>query len=95
MDDELVGRPEDRRTGMSGAGPVFENAKAEQAAVRQRIQGQATMWTASSVRCQRSVSDLQAVSARRNRQDVRTVTRYEALDRVATVPTPFIVCPGS
>lgn len=38
MDDELVGRPKDGRTGQSGAGPVFNNAQTQQAAVRVRIQ---------------------------------------------------------
>ena len=38
MDDELVGRPNDGRTGVSGDGPVFENARAQQAAVRLRIE---------------------------------------------------------
>jgi len=37
MDDELVGRPKDGRTGVSGVGPVFENARTQQQAVRQRI----------------------------------------------------------
>jgi hypothetical protein len=37
MDDELVGRQKDGRTGQLGAGPVYENAKAQQAAIRDRI----------------------------------------------------------
>ena len=37
MDDELVGRPKAGRSGISGAGPVFDNAKAQQEGVRDRI----------------------------------------------------------
>lgn len=83
MDDELVGRPNVGRTGMSGVGPVFENAKAQQEAVRQRIQ-----------EVRRDLDTLEeSLPSERNRLETEFrreevakitsfVTRYEALQDV-------------
>jgi len=83
MDDELVGRPKLGRTGVSGAGSVFENAKSQQAAVRQRIQeasGELEQFELSlPEERHRLYGDFQ-------REEVGKVTdfvtRYEAMDRV-------------
>jgi hypothetical protein len=83
MDDELVGRPKVGRTGVSGAGPVLENAKSQQAAVREQIQetSRDLEQFESSMPTQRDQLDRQF-----QREEIGKVTdfvtRYEAMDRV-------------
>lgn len=83
MDDELVGRPKSGRTGVSGAGPVFENAKSQQADVRAHIQEarRDLQQFESSMPKERDRLDKQF-----QREEVGKVTdfvtRYEAMDRV-------------
>ena len=83
MDDELVGRPKSGRTGISGAGPVFENARSQQSAVRQHIRE-----TSRDVeQFERSLpAERQRFDGQFQREEVGKVTdfvtRYEAMDRV-------------
>jgi hypothetical protein len=90
IDDELVGRPKAGRSGIRGAGPVFENAKIQQADVRQRME-----------EVRRDLQDAehtlpaerQRLEAEFQRQEVSLVsdfvTRYEALDRVVHSSDPL------
>jgi hypothetical protein len=90
MDDELVGRQKADRSGVPGAGPVFENAKRQQADVRQRIE-----------EVRRDLRDAErALPAERQRfeeafqrQEINLVsdfvTRYEALHRVIHSSDPL------
>lgn len=90
MDDELVGRPKTGRSGVPGAGPVFENAKAQQASVRQRIE---------EVRrdiqeAERTLpADRQSLENDFIRESVNFVsdfvTRYESLDRCVHSSEPL------
>jgi hypothetical protein len=83
MDQELAGRSGPGRTGLSGAGPVFENAQTQQAAVRQRMR---------EVRQDLDQMERTLPEERRRleggfrREEVgrvtNFVTRYEALDKV-------------
>lgn len=83
MDDELVGRPKSGRTGVQGAGPVFDNANAQQASVRARIQDVRR----DLDQLERSIPE---ETARQDKQFQREeigkitnfVTRYEAMDKV-------------
>ena len=83
MDDELVGRPKSGRTGVRGAGPVFENAKSQQSDVRQRIQ-EATHDLEQFDRT--TPSERERIDGQFKREELSKVldfvTRYEALDRV-------------
>jgi len=83
MDDELVGRPKPGRTGVGGAGPVFENAKSQQGAVRQRVQEASR----DLEQFERSVPEERArLDSQFQREEIGKitdfVTRYEAMDRV-------------
>jgi len=90
MDDELTGQVKAGRTGMSGPGPVFKNADAQQAATRQRIQ---------EVRRDLDAFELSLPEERERlerqfqRQEIAKttdfVTRYEALHRVIHNSTPL------
>ncbi len=83
MDAELAGRNTPGRTGVSGAGPVFQNAASQQAAVRQRIQEARH----DLEQVEHSVPDeRQRLERQFQREEVgkikNFVTRYEAMDRV-------------
>jgi hypothetical protein len=83
MDDELVGRPKSGRTGVSGAGPVFENARNQQAAVRQCIQEASR----DLEHFERSLpEERKRLDGQFQREEIGKVTdfvtRYEAMDRV-------------
>jgi hypothetical protein len=83
MDQELAGRTGPGRTGLTGAGPVFQNAQTQQASVRQRI---------GEVRQDLDQMEHTLPEERRRvehgfqREEVGKVldftTRYEALDKV-------------
>jgi hypothetical protein len=90
MDDELVGRNKSGRSGVAGAGPVFENAKTQQADVRQRIEEVRRDFD----RLERSMpDDQQRVERHFQREEIGRVTdfvtRYEALDRVVHSSAPL------
>ena len=83
MDDELVGRPKSGRTGIGGAGPVFENAKSQQAGVRQRVQEARS----ELEEFERSMPEERGrLDTQFQREEIGKatdfVTRYEAMDRV-------------
>jgi hypothetical protein len=83
MDDELVGRPKGGRTGIGGAGPVFENARTQQEAVRQQIEEMRR----DLGQLERTVTqERQRLEREFQRQEVGKVTsfttRYEALQDV-------------
>lgn len=90
LDDEAVGRQRAGRTGTPGAGPVFRNAEAQQASVREQMQ-----------QVRRDLQQLEAsMPARRERLDKKFqqeevgmvanfVTRYEAMDRVVRRSSPL------
>jgi hypothetical protein len=83
MDQELAGRSGPGRTGLSGAGPVFENAQTQQATVRQRVR---------EVRQDLNQIERTLPEERRRLENgfhreelggaLDFVTRYEALDKV-------------
>lgn len=83
MDQELAGRSGPGRTGMSGAGPVFQNAQTQQEAVRQRMrearQDLDQIEHALPEERRRLESGFQREEVGRVTD---FVTRYEALDRV-------------
>jgi len=83
LDAEAVGRAGAGRTGLPGAGPAFQNAQAQQAAVRQRIQEARQ----DIDRMDQSLPlERQRLEAQFQREEVGKVTdfvtRYEALDKV-------------
>jgi len=103
MDDELVGRVNEGRSGVSGAGPVFENARVQQEAVRGRIEETRR----DLEQLERSLpQEQQRLEKEFNRQEVAKVmsftTRYEALQdvihsspalyRLSWAVTLFLVC---
>lgn len=90
LDAEAVGRSGPGRTGIPGAGPVFQNAQAQQASVRQRIQ-----------EVHRDLDEMRrSLPEERRRLESRFrneevgkvsdfVTRYEALDKVVHSSDPL------
>ena len=83
MDNELVGRAGNGRTGIAGQGPVYNNAAAQQARVRTLL---AEVRRDLDSFKQASETDRAALEKQFSRQEVRKVTsfvvRYEALHRV-------------
>lgn len=83
MDDELVGRAKSGRTGVRGAGPVFDNAQSQQVDVRQRIR-EASL---DLEQFERSLPEQRRrLDAQFQREEIGKimdlVTRFEALDRM-------------
>lgn len=90
MDAEAVGRSGPGRTGMPGAGPVFQNAQKQQDSVRQRIRetrGDLNQLEGSLPDERKRLESL----FRREEVGKTTdfVTRYEALDRVLQASPPL------
>jgi hypothetical protein len=90
QDAELAGHPGVGRTGARGAGPVFQNAHAQQAAVRQRIQEVRQ----DLYKVDRALPEARVrLEARFQRESVGKVTdfvtRYEAMDRVIHSSKPL------
>jgi hypothetical protein len=83
MDQELAGRSGPGRTGLKGAGAVFQNAQTQQAAVRQRM----TEVRQDLEQMQRALpEERRRLETGFQREEVgrvtNFVTRYEALDKV-------------
>ena len=83
MDQELAGRSVPGRTGLSGAGPVFQNAQTQQAAVRQRMREARQ----DLDQMERTLpEERRRLESGFHREEVGRVTdfvtRYEALDKV-------------
>jgi hypothetical protein len=83
MDQELAGRMAPGRTGIQGAGPVFQNAEHQQAAIRQRIEDvrreQEELERSLAADSERVEKQFQHVEIGKVTD---FVTRYEAMDRV-------------
>ena len=90
LDSEAVGRSGPGRTGVAGAGPVFQNAQAQQASVRQRIEEvrRDLVLMDSSLPGER-----QRMEGQFHREKIGKitdfVTRYEAMDKVIHSSTPL------
>ncbi len=90
LDSEAVGRVGQGRTGIAGAGPAFQNAQAQQIAVRQRIQ---EVRHDLEQMDQSLPAELQQLEGRFQREEVSKitdfVTRYEAMDKVIHTSDPL------
>jgi hypothetical protein len=90
MDSELVGRPGSNRTGIAGAGPVYNNAAMQQARVRGLIAGVQRDLDGFK---QASDAEQARLEKQYSRQEVRKVTsfvvRYEALHVVTNSSWPL------
>jgi hypothetical protein len=90
MDQELAGRSAPGRTGLRGAGPVFDNAQTQQTSVRQRMQE----IRQGLDQLERSLPEQGRLSEERfKREEVARitdfVTRYEAMDKVIHSSPPL------
>jgi hypothetical protein len=90
LDSEAVGRVGAGRTGIPGAGPVFQNAKAQQLGVRQRIQEVRQ----DLAQMERSLPlEREHLEQQFHREEVAAtrdfVTRYEALNTVTHSSGPL------
>ena len=90
MDSELVGRAGNRRTGIPGQGPVFNNAASQQARVRRLIAESRRDLDSFN---QANEADQARLEKQFSRQEVRKVTsfvvRCEALHRVTSASWPL------
>lgn len=90
LDSELVGRAGPGRTGIAGAGPVFENAQRQQTAVRERIQEVRGDMEKLELTLPREGARLHRQFEGEELSKVTDfVTRYEAMDKVVHSSPPL------
>jgi hypothetical protein len=90
LDSEAVGRSGPGRTGLPGAGPVFQNAQSQQASIRQRIEE--TRHDLAQMNSSLP-EERQRMEGQFRREEVGRVTdfvtRYEAMDKIIHSSDPL------